>query len=119
MLSDFGFFVLEEVVVSVAEADTSVNPLSGAAITPRGPFAGMTEGSPSTALVVKLKTHLVKYLLGGTSFVVIGPTPDDGIEFANQPGLRATAKITDDLFELSQMAFLGFFTGSNPRLEMV
>ena len=117
MPSDFGFFVLEQVVVVIAETNPSVNSLPIAAIAPGGPFTGMAKGSPTTEFVVKLSGHFVVGFFGGTGFVVIGPAPNNGVEFANQSSLRATAVITDHLFELSQMAFLRFFTGFDPGLE--
>ena len=70
-------------------------------ITPGGPFSGMAESRPTSQLVVELGRHLVEDGLGGTGFVVIGPASDDRIEFADQPGLRATAISADDVFELS------------------
>jgi hypothetical protein len=115
--SDFGFFVLEQVVVAIAETNSSVNSLPIATIAPGGPFTGMTRSCPATEFVLKLSGLFVVGFFGGTGFVVIGPAPNNGVEFANQPCLRATAVITDHLFELSQMAFLRFLTGSDQGLE--
>jgi hypothetical protein len=78
----------------------------------------MAKSRPATQLVVELGRHVVEDGFGGTGFVVIGPAPDEGIELTNQPGLGATAILTDDMFELGQMAFLSLLTGSDQGLEI-
>ncbi len=69
--------------------------------------------------MIQLSRHPIEIRFGTTSFVVIGPTPNDRIELANQSGLRATAIITDNLFQVGQMAFDGFLGGFNQRTDVL
>ena len=84
---DFGLFVLEQVVFAIGEADETIPPFPVATITPFSPLSGMAKGCPPSQLVVELSRHPVKSAFGGTHFVVIGPTSNDGIELTNQPCL--------------------------------
>jgi hypothetical protein len=115
---DFGLFVLEQVMLAVGETDETIQPFPVTVITPLGPFTRVTEGSPTSQLVVELGRHLIKNRFGATPFVVIGPAPNDGIELANQSGLRSSAIVTDNLFQVSQVAFDGFLGGSNQGFEI-
>ena len=114
---DGGVVVAEQRMLAIGEADETLKSFPVTPITPSGPFARVTESGPPAQFVVQLLPHLVESDFGTTAFVVIGPTPDDGIEFANQSCLRATPIIADNLFQVSQMASDGFLTGSNQGLE--
>ena len=103
---------------TVGETDETIEPFPVATITPWRPFAWVTKSGPTAEFVVELGGHPVENGFGGTGFVVIGPTANDGIEFANQSSLRTTAIITDKLFQVGQMTFDGFLGGSNQSLEI-
>jgi hypothetical protein len=77
----------------------------------------MAKGGPAAQFVVELSRHLVEDGFGATSFVVIGPAPDDGVEFTDQTRLRATPIVADNLLQVSQMAVDGLLTGFNQGLE--
>ena len=75
------------VSLTIGEADETIQPFPVAPITPLGPFPGMTESSPPPEFVVELSGHPVESGFGTTGFIVIGPTPNDGIKLANQARL--------------------------------
>ncbi len=77
----------------------------------------MSKGGPTPEFVIELSRHPIEDFFSGTRFVVIGPSPNDGIEFANQSGLRSAPIITDDLFQVGHKAFDGFFGGFNQGLK--
>ncbi len=79
----------------------------------------MSKGGPTSQLIVELSRHFIKNRFGTTSFVVIGPAPNDRVELTNQPSLRTTAIIADNLFQVSQMAFDSCFGGFNQRTDVL
>ena len=81
---DGGVVVPEQIMMAIGEADETLKSFPVTPITPSGPFARVTESCPTAQFVMQLLPHLVESDFGTTAFVVIGPAPDDGIEFANQ-----------------------------------
>ena len=55
--------------------------------------------------------------MAATGAIVVGPTPDDGIEGRDQGGLRIAPVGADRVLELEQMPFLGFLAGFDDGLE--
>ncbi len=80
---DFSFLVLEQVVLPIGETDDTIQLFPVTTITPLRPFTRVTEGGPTAKFVIELSGHPLKNFFGPTGFVVIGPAPNDGIEFAN------------------------------------
>ena len=71
----------------------------------------MPKSGPATKFVIELSRHAVEGPFGTTGFVIISPTANEGVNGPNQAGLRAAAIVTDNLFEMGQMALLGFLLG--------
>ena len=91
--SDGGLVVIVEVVCAIAEADFAQMLPPVTTVTPLPPFTWVTEQRPAFEFVEELFGYPVENCFGTTAAKVIGPAPDDGIEFANQASLRSAAII--------------------------
>ncbi len=80
---DFSFLVLEQVMLTIGETNETIQSFPVTTITPLTLFTRVTESGPTTKFVIKLSGHPLKNFFGPTGFVIIGPSPNDGIEFAN------------------------------------
>jgi hypothetical protein len=98
--SNPGLLVLVKVVCAIAETDTTLVFTPVAAVTPTQPFTRMAKGRPATEFVIELGTHPVENLFGTARSKVVGPTPNDRIEFANQACLRTAPVFPDNLFQV-------------------
>ena len=83
MSFDSGLVVIMEVVCAVAKANFAEMFTPVAAITPAPPFTGVAEQGPAFEFVKKLFGYSFESTFGTTSPKVVGPAPDDGIEFAD------------------------------------
>ena len=102
MAFDFGVGVVDEGVIAIGKFNRASvwMPLPIAAVNPFPPFSGMAEAAPFGQFPKQFLVHIIEDFFGGTSFVVVGPTSDNGIEFANQGCLTMASILTDDLFEV-------------------
>ena len=102
MAFDFGVGVVDEGVIAIGKFDsTSVwMPMPIAVVNPFPPFSGMSEATPFSQFPEQFLVQVIEDFFGRTSFVVVGPTPDNGIELANQSRLTMTSILADDLFEV-------------------
>ena len=82
MAFDGSLFVVIEEVDPIIEDHSALEDTPITAILPRFGFTRVTKSSPPTEFVKELKAHLVENLFGDDGFVVIGPTPNDGIDSA-------------------------------------
>ena len=73
-------------------------------------------GPPPQSLV-QLIFDGSKGLFADHMAMVIGPTPDDGIEFADECGLWLTAILANNGFKLKEMAFDSGLAGFDEGLE--
>ena len=89
MAFDFGLGMVDEGVVAVAEDDRALlwMGLPIATVDPFPPFSGMTKAPPFSQFPEQFLVEIVEDGFSRTTFVVVGPAPDDRIEFADQGGL--------------------------------
>ena len=105
MTFDFGVVMGDERVFVVCELNAPILLSPVAPIFPTPPFVGMAEVGPFDQFPEEFLVDAVKYFLGGTTTVVVGPPANDGIEDANQGGLRTASIVANELFELVEVAF--------------
>ena len=117
MAFDGSLVVIMEVVSAIAEADFAQMLPPVTTITPLPPFTWVAKQGPAFEFVKEVFGYPVEDRFGTTAATVVGPAPDDGIELANQAGLRSAAIFTDELFQVKQMALLGFLTRFDDSFE--
>ena len=115
--SNSGLLILVKIVCAIAETDPPLVFTPVAAVAPTRPFARMAEGRPAPEFVIELGTHPVENLFGTARSKVVGPASDNGIELADQAGLRTAPVSPGNLFQLGQMALLGLLTRFDDGLE--
>ena len=77
----------------------------------------MAKSSPLGQLFVSLVVHGAEGIFGGTGAIVVGPTPDNGVDGRDKGGLRVAPVCADHIFNLEEVTSLGFLTGSDEGLE--
>ena len=68
----------------IRKADEAIQPFPVATIAPFRPLAWVAKSRSAARLIVWLGRHFVESDFGTTGLVVVGPTPNDGIEFAKR-----------------------------------
>lgn len=102
MAFDFGVGIVDEGVIAIGKFNRASvwMPLPIAAVNPFPPFSGMAEAAPLGQFPEQFLVQVIEDFFGGTSFVVVGPTSDNGIEFTNQSRLTMASILADGLFEV-------------------
>ena len=76
----FGSFVFDERAVSITEVDPSkISPV--ASVAPAKVLVPVTIGCPPEQHSVDVVVYVTEDVLGRTGAVIVGPTPDNGVEF--------------------------------------
>lgn len=102
MTFDFSVDIGDEHIVIVGEFDGvslwMAFPVAVINLAP--PFSGMAKATLFSQFPEQFLVQVVKGFFSRTGFVVVGPTPDDGIELANKSRLTMASILSDDLFEV-------------------
>ncbi|MBU0511966.1 MAG: trypsin-like peptidase domain-containing protein [Chloroflexi bacterium] len=87
------------------------------AFVPAERLLGVSELRPLLEFVYRVQVHPVKDNFRRARPVVACPAADDGIEFFDERGLRATPILTHDVFDLLRVALLRFSAGLDDSFE--
>ena len=100
MAENPGHLVLDQGARAIGEDDIVLDPSPVTPVAPPRMLIAMPEGSPTGQLLVDLIIHLVEGVFGSTGTIVVGPTPDNGIEGRDQGSLRVAPVGADLILEL-------------------